>query len=759
MWNFGSESKLDRIEAARRAAEAKAMTTVVELSSAAAMTTDRDLKITFVNPAMRGFLQRYAAAFAAERPDFDPDRTVGVNLDSLSRRAAQLRQQLAAAQFPCHIEVAAGERTFDLAVAAIKNEIGELGGFAVEWADVDETKLKRCRQETLDRVQAMVEFKPDGTVISANRAFLDMFGYKIAEVRGKHNDIFIDEKTKKTKEYRELWSGLAKGESRVIKTKTVSKSGGEMWLRAAYNPVFDEAGKPSEILALVSDISESEIRHNERKAKLAALERVQAVVEFKLDGTILSANENFLKLMGYGLAEIVGKHHRIFVDPAYAASAEYRDFWERLKHGEYIAQKFKRFGKGGKEIWIRASYNPIFDLDGNVYKVVKFATDITEMEKNRLAVEKERADRAAEQAHVVAMLAKGFDRLTDGDLTVRISEPFAGEYEHLRRDFDATVERLQATIKAVLAASGAISNGAGEISKASDDLAHRTEQQAASLEETAAALEEITATVKKTAENAQNASNIVSTAKAGAEEGGRVVETAITAMSQIEQSSKQITDIIGVMDEISFQTNLLALNAGVEAARAGDAGKGFAVVASEVRSLAQRSSEAARKIKDLIKTSSEHVGSGVKLVGETGAALKKIVEQVVEINTLVSEMAQAAQQQSTGIEEVNTAVTQMDQVTQQNAAMVEESTAAAKNLAGETTDLDKLIGFFKVGDAVAARRAAPPVKREESRPHAARRPSAPAAEAKATSPATTARRVVGGLPISSEADENDWQEF
>ena len=203
--------------------------------------------------------------------------------------------------------------------------------------------------------------------------------------------------------------------------------------------------------------------------------------------------------------------------------------------------------------------------------------------------------------------------------------------------------------------------------------------------------------MKKTAQNAKEASTIVTTAKSAAEEGGRVAETAINAMGKIEQSSKKITDIIGVIDEIAFQTNLLALNAGVEAARAGDAGKGFAVVASEVRALAQRSTEAAREIKTLIKASSEHVSVGVKLVDKSGRALKKIVDQVGEINTLVGEMAQAAQQQSTGIEEVNTAVTQMDQVTQQNAAMVEESTAAARNLATETDELSQLVSFFNVG--------------------------------------------------------------
>ena len=489
---------------------------------------------------------------------------------------------------------------------------------------------------------------------------------------------------------------------------------------------------------------------------IMALQRSQAIIEFSLDGRIVNANKNFLNTLGYSLEEIKGQHHSMFVDPTHGQSPEYRAFWERLGRGEFVADKFKRVAKGGREVWIQASYNPILDGNGKPFKVVKFATDITAIEDERRKNEQERAAKAEEQAHVVQKLAENLKALSDGDLTARITEVFAGDYEQLRTDFNAAMARLQETMQTVLTSTGGISTGAGEISQAADDLSRRTEQQAASLEETAAALEEITATVKKTAQNAKEASSIVTTAKSAAEEGGRVVETAITAMGQIEQSSKQITDIIGVIDEIAFQTNLLALNAGVEAARAGDAGKGFAVVASEVRALAQRSSEAAREIKTLIKASSEHVGSGVKLVGESGLALKKIVDQVIEINTLVTEMSQAAQQQSTGIEEVNTAVTQMDQVTQQNAAMVEQSTAAARNLASETNELTELVSFFNAGTPVPQKKAtlAPhtPVAKVPARvvPRVATKPAA-----------TGGRRGSVALAIKPRAqnEEPDWQEF
>jgi methyl-accepting chemotaxis protein len=347
-----------------------------------------------------------------------------------------------------------------------------------------------------------------------------------------------------------------------------------------------------------------------------------------------------------------------------------------------------------------------------------------------LAAEKQTTDQTA---LIADSIGAGLERLAKGDLRHRIAADLTGVFGKLKDDFNASVAHLGQTMRQITESSAQIANGAGEISQAADDLSRRTEKQAAELEETNAALEQITATVKKTAANAREASQSVGDAKAAADDGGRVVATAVQAMDTIAQSSKQITDIIGVIDEIAFQTNLLALNAGVEAARAGDAGKGFAVVATEVRALAGRSGEAAKQIKALIKTSSEQVGDGVKCVGETGAALKRIIDQVERINRLVVEMAEGAEQQSVGIEQVNTAIGQMDQVTQQNAAMVEQSTAASRNLADETKRLSDLVGFFTVaGGAVA-------------RPDASR--------AKPQSRVPVRPRVV------AKAVGDDWQEF
>ncbi len=315
----------------------------------------------------------------------------------------------------------------------------------------------------------------------------------------------------------------------------------------------------------------------------------------------------------------------------------------------------------------------------------------------RRAKEEAAAAAARENALVVSSLADALEHLAKGDLTYRVQADFPGDYRKLKDDFNAAITQLQETIKVIAASTDGLRTGADEIAHASDDLSRRTEQQAASLEETAAALDELTATVRRTASGAKQASEVVSSTRGEATHSGQVVHEAVSAMGAIEDSSKQINQIIGVIDEIAFQTNLLALNAGVEAARAGDAGRGFAVVAQEVRALAQRSAEAAKEIKTLISSSTQQVSQGVSLVGQTGEALQRIVTKVGEIDALVTEIAASAAEQATGLNEVNTAVNQMDQVTQQNAAMVEQSTAATHSLKGETGELVRLIGRFNVG--------------------------------------------------------------
>ena len=354
---------------------------------------------------------------------------------------------------------------------------------------------------------------------------------------------------------------------------------------------------------------------------------------------------------------------------------------------------------------------------------------------------------AEEQALVVNSLAEALDRLAGGDLTFRLNSEFPGDYLKLRDDFNSAISKLERAMRAISSSTAAIQSGAGEISHAADDLSRRTEHQAATLEETAAALDEITATVQKTAEGSSHGREAVTAAKADAERSGDIVSRAVTAMTQIDQSSRQISQIIGVVDEIAFQTNLLALNAGVEAARAGESGRGFAVVASEVRALAQRSAEAAKEIKGLISASSEQVAQGVELVGETGRALERIVTQVAEISNVVGEIAASAKEESLGLQQVNTAVNQMDQVTQQNAAMVEQSTAASRALAEEAEELGRLVSHFRVNGAA------------DLSGKSVRRPAAPAPERSRPAPAPASVGATA-LAMGDAAPADDgWEEF
>ena len=315
----------------------------------------------------------------------------------------------------------------------------------------------------------------------------------------------------------------------------------------------------------------------------------------------------------------------------------------------------------------------------------------------RVRIEAEKVRASQEQAEAMRRLGEGLKSLASGDLRIRLDDSFSAQYAQIRSDFNEAVDKLKETMQAVVTSTSAIQSGTHEISTASDDLSRRTEQQAASLEETAAALDEITATVRKSAESARHAREVVASADQDAKKSAVVVRQAVEAMDAIAKSSGQIGQIIGVIDEIAFQTNLLALNAGVEAARAGDAGRGFAVVASEVRALAQRSADAAKEIKALISTSTTQVDFGVKLVAETGKSLERIIAQVTEINGVVAEIAAGALEQATGLQQVNTAMNQMDQSTQQNATMVEESTAASHSLSQETTQLSALIDRFQLG--------------------------------------------------------------
>ncbi len=750
----------------------------------------------------------------------------------------------------------------------------------------------------VDYTQAIIEFDPQGQIITANENFLKTMGYQLEEITGKHHRIFVDPGYAESQEYGDFWDDLAKGKRFSQEFKRVGKGNKDIFIHASYNPLLDKNGSVYKVIKFATDITEAKQVSEENTSIISAIDRAQAVIEFNLDGTIITANDNFLNALGYSLEEVQGKHHRMFVKEEERTSHEYQAFWDKLNRGEFEAQEYERITKSGESIWIQASYNPIFDLNGKPFKVIKFATDITAQKKmakesKRLAdissaltlcqsnvmladndlnivfmnnemeaslrkrekplqaalrnfnadkligtnvdqfhkdpshqrrllegltstyetkfslpgvsfsltaspwlnVEGERIGTLVEWEDITEQLdaerqvealiqgalqgnlddrlevtnyegfmlkiASGINKMLDtvvvpikelrrvlsklseGDLQDAMNGDFHGEFAALNDALNATMEQLKSTVGNIRGSGEQITHGASEIAQGNATLSQRTEEQAASLEETASSMEEMTATVKQNADNARQANQLAASARDQAEQGGQVASDTATAMSTINDSSKKIAEIIGVIDEIAFQTNLLALNAAVEAARAGDKGRGFAVVASEVRNLAQRSASAAKDIKELINDSVLKVEEGSRLVTESGKSLEEIVLSVKKVSDIVAEIAAASQEQATGIEQVNKAIAQMDEVTQQNAALVEETAAASDSMNQQAQQMMQLVGFFKFDDSQSSS-IAPPVSHTKA----------------AVTPLKAGATAVRGNTSTVKAvDDSEWEEF
>ena len=518
------------------------------------------------------------------------------------------------------------------------------------------------------------------------------------------------------------------------------------------NTINLQAGDTSSVLATVADmqsslqagIAKERAAAAENDSMVAALDKAMAHVEYELDGTIRSANQNFLQVMGYSLAEVQGRHHSMFVDSSEATTAAYKQAWEKLRSGQHDANQYRRICKGGRQVWLQASYNPILDASGKPFKIVQFATDVTDQV------------RTAEEVRALAQSA------ASGDLTRRIPmEGKSGNVLALSQAINSMADGMTNIVSQIRGAVEAVRTGTDEISKGNTDLSQRTEQQAASLEQTASSMEQMTSTVKQTADNAAQANDLATVARRQAEKGGQVVAEAVAAMTGINEASSRIADIIGVIDDIAFQTNLLALNAAVEAARAGEQGRGFAVVATEVRTLASRSAAAAKEIKTLIQDSVVKVEHGSKLVSESGQSLSDIVSAVKKASDIVAEIAAACQEQARGIDQVNKAITSLDQVTQQNAALVEEAASAAESLSEEAQNLDVMMSNYQIagrgGDSRPQRVPAPVTAATAVRPKAVTTPKPPKPAPARSSPSPAPHAVAKAA--GAEGVESEWTEF
>ena len=653
----------------------------LEASSTAFMMADANRNIVYANQSVRRLLKQVEKDIQAVLPNFSADRLIGQNIDIFHKNPAHQKAMLAGLTSTHTSSISVGRLNFRLTLTPLYDQSGVNIGTVVEWLDQTELLVKAGMLDALDRSQAIIEFSPDGIITKANQNFLATMGYSLEEIVGQHHRIFVEPKDHQSPEYSHFWQKLNKGEFYSGEIKRLAKGGREVWLQSTYNPIVNAAGKVTSVVKYAVDVTAQKLLNADYAGQIEAISKSQAVIEFNMDGIIQTANQAFLDTIGYTLQEIKGKHHSMFVEEAMKRSHEYREFWQDLNEGIYSTGEYKRVGKGGAEIWLQASYNPILDLNGKPFKVVKYASNVT---GRKVAINE---------------VKRVMMSLTEGDLTSYIEQVFDEEFKELGDSINSFVHELHETISQINDAVGTISGASTEIAQGNSDLSNRTEEQASNLEETAASMEEITGTVRLNAENANQANSLASQASSIAVEGGHLIQKVVSTMSSINESARKIADIIGVIDGIAFQTNILALNAAVEAARAGEQGRGFAVVASEVRTLAQRSANAAKDIKELISDSVTKIENGNVLVDQSGETMDKVVTAIKRVNDIMAEIAAASIEQATGIDEVGKAITQMDEMTQQNAALVEEAAAAAESMQAQAEQLASRVAMFKISSS------------------------------------------------------------
>ena len=526
----------------------------------------------------------------------------------------------------------------------------------------------------------------DGLIEYVNEGFYKLTGYKSEEVIGKKPGTLLQGKLTSAETIKHIGEKLRAKQPFYEEILNYNKNGESYWISLAINPVFDDKHQLTNFISIQTNITETKLRSIEFNARLEAISRTSGIVEFTPNGKIVYANDNFCNIVGYSLAEIKNQHHQIFVEQIEKNSPEYQLFWDKLSRGEHVSGQFKRLSKNGDIVWLQGSYSPIYDQNGQVTKVVKFAHDVTGQINAAKSLET-----AVKEIQLVVEASK------TSDLTLRVDlEGKTGPIASLCSGVNALMDKMSEVILHIREAGETISIAASEISSGNNDLSNRTEQQASSLQETSSSMTQLATTVKQNAENAKQANLLAAAASGVAVKGGNVVNQVVVTMADINQRSRKIEDIIAVIDGIAFQTNILALNAAVEAARAGEQGRGFAVVAGEVRNLAQRSASAAKEIKQLIADSVDKVQEGTKLVEDAGNTMQEIVQSVQRVTDIMSEISTASIEQSIGIDKVNHSIANIDEVTQQNTALVEEAAAASELLVTQSLSLVDTVSEFRL---------------------------------------------------------------
>ncbi|MGO4521082.1 methyl-accepting chemotaxis protein [Dyella sp. 2RAF44] len=550
----------------------------------------------------------------------------------------------------------------------------------------------RAVSDALHRVQAVIEFDLKGKVLHANDNFLKAMGHTLEDIRGQHHRIFCEPAYAASAEYKKFWENLGKGVLDRGEYKRIGGDGREVWINASYNPVFDENGKPYKVIKFATDVTANRQQKAEFEGKVNAIDKAQAMIEFDLGGHVISANDNFLKAMGYELEEIQGHHHRMFCEDSYTASAAYADFWAKLNRGEFDAGRYKRMGKGGRVIWIQATYNPIYDGNGRLSKVVKFATDVTA----QVAMEEGVKLRAADDQRKVEALLKTVRLAAEGDLTGEVRVEGSDPIDQLADGIQQMMSDLRSVIGKVVDNAGGFSGSSQEIAGRASGVASGAQLLGATVEEMNASIEELTASINSIATNSRSADQLAKDTHQEAERGAKAIARSIESMELINKSSEDISEIIKVIGEIASQTNLLAFNAAIEAARAGEHGLGFSVVADEVRKLAERSSQATKEISKLINESVKRVAQGSEISKQAGEAFEKIVAGVGRTTQAISEISCGADEQLVAAREVSAAIQQVAEETEKSATACDTIARSTTSLTQGADELNRTVQRFVV---------------------------------------------------------------